>query len=159
MSRKLKLIIASLSLVFASSASIAQSLNPLMQISIDIAGTLQNISDPSMSTLQRLQTVSHQKSAAEFVMRESIINGSADPNDLNNPKSPTSVAFKSIDALTVLSELQLDTATGKPTAESCGRARSTLLATSMKSAAAEDVTLTGIDRQVESLINLMCGQK
>lgn len=158
MSRRIALFITVLALSWLGSAARSQGLSSLDQIPGSIANTLQAISDPLMPPLQKLQAISHQKSAAEFTIREAILNGSADPAALNNPLSPTSQAFKSLDALTILSELQVEPNTGKVTPESCGRARATLFASNL-TPNSENLSPSELDRQVGSLIYLMCGPK
>lgn len=158
MSRQLikTLIVAFSFLVWSHSGlAVTDSDSQLAQIQRKVALTLKIAANPSLDLLQRLQSIHREKTLAESSIRQQILDGQANADDLNNPSSPLSMALKGVDALTVLTELKVDVNTGVVTAESCGRARS-LMAVSNLTAQGESLTLSKLDTQIQDILNQIC---
>jgi hypothetical protein len=154
MSRQLKNLMTSFLFLLISQASFA-SQDRLEQIQLDISDTLTQLLQNPMSNSHRLQLITQNKSEAESQIRDLIMNNMANPSDLSNPKSALSRAFRAIDGLTILSEVQLVAGTEIASRASCGRALS-MLTISSTSPQSDTIDFSALDQSARRLLTLLC---
>lgn len=144
--------------LFTGLQAAAQPVNiTLPQLVTETAKTLRVLGNPAMNPMDRVSKISRQKSTAEIVIREHIIQGLVSTDDLNNPNSPLSQAYKGLDTLTILSEMKLDGLTNQVTLDSCARTRS-MLAASNLAYMGDELPETPMTRQAWAIINSMCAR-
>ncbi len=152
-----KLVLTILLLTFAGAAQAGETHSQLEILNQKMTSTLRRLANPEMRNSERIQLVSRHKALAEDSLREMIESGLANPDDLIQPHSALSRAFKNVDSLTVLAEIQVDAKTELASPESCGRARS-LLTVSNLTSDVETVALKDTSIQVSQIVSLICGR-